>query len=101
MRKSRRDYKQEVATDPFELVLDEAPEGHRGFVVFSPPDGWATEDALNAEQLSPVDRLRAMLSEEDWEPFWAEQRRAPIAETNALLADVMKHYGVDSGKAVS
>lgn len=98
MRKSRRNYKQEVTKPPFELDLDE-PVGEKTFVTFSDPNKMDTESAFTlARTPDPFVLARALLSDEDYQLWWAEWSGTPVDETNALIEDVFKHYGADLGK---
>jgi len=99
MRKSRRNYHREITREPFELDLDNPVEGGPACVTFRDPNKLETESAFGlARTVDPEDQLRILLSEADFAAFWAEWRTAPVDETNALLEDVLKHYGVDRGK---
>lgn len=98
MRKSRRDYKQETAKRPFELDLEE-PVGEKTFVTFKDPNTIPTRSAFSLARVADPEVLaRALLSEEDFDLWWAEWSDAPANATNALLEDVLEHYGADPGK---
>lgn len=98
-RKSRRSYRTEATREPFELDLDNAPDGHRGFVVFTDPHKISTESSYElAKSASPELTFRLLLSDEDYDAWWAEWRSADVEETNKLLEDVQRHYGANPGK---
>jgi len=99
MRKTRRNYHKEATRELFELDLDNPIEGGPQFVTFRDPNKLETGTAFSlARTADPEDQLRILLSDEDFAAFWAEWRTEPVDETNALLEDVLKHYGVDRGK---
>lgn len=99
MQKSRRDYKKEATREPFELRLEDPPEGHPGFVTFKDPTKIATRSAFSlARNADPTELATALLSPEDYKAWWAEWGDYPADETNELIADVMKYYGADPGK---
>lgn len=97
-RKSRRDYVKEATAAPFELELSE-PFGDKTYVVFKNPNRLETESAFDLARETDAElQLRALLSDEDYSAWWAEWRTAPVDETNALLEDVLDHYGANRGK---
>lgn len=98
-RKSRRDYAREAKVPPFELELESSVDGDTAFVTFKNPNRLESESAfeLNRET-DPEMQIRALLSEDDYAAWWAEWRTAPVEETNALLEDVLEHYGASRGK---
>jgi len=98
-RKSRRDYVREAKVPPFQLDLDNPVEGGATYVTFKNPNRLETESAFDlARETDPEMQFRALLSDEDYAAFWAEWRSAPVDETNALLEDVLEHYGASRGK---
>lgn len=102
MRKSRRNYAQESRRTPFELTLDSVevePGAEAAFVTFKDPNKLETADAFAlARSSDPEQQIRLLLSVEDFDRFWSEWATAPIDETNALLEDVLDHYGANRGK---
>lgn len=99
MRKSRRDYKKEASREVFELDLDDPVEGGPTFVTFKDPNRLESESAFDIARMNDAElSIRSLLSEDDYPPFWAEWRKAPIEELNALLEDVQQHYGSDPKK---
>lgn len=93
-RKSRRDFTRETKRPPYELDLDDGE-----FVTFMDPNKLPTDSAFDlAREADPEIALRKLLSEEDFAVWWAEWRKVPIDETNALLDDVLEHYGANRGK---
>lgn len=99
MRKSRRNYVIEARRSPFELELDHPKSDGKSYVTFRDPNKLATKDAFALSSTEdPVKVLKLLLSEEDYDAFWAEWADAPVDETGALLDDVMEHYGADKGK---
>lgn len=99
MRKSRRNYKNESRREPFELDLDAPAEGGPTYVTFLDPNRLPTKTAFElARSEDPEESLRLLLSPADYDAWWAEWASAPVDETNALLEDVMAHYGADRGK---
>jgi hypothetical protein len=98
MRKTRRDFKKEAVREPFELDLENPPEGGPEFITFRDPNKLETDDAFLLDLMRPAEVFQLLLSDEDYKLWWEEWRAAPIEETNALLEDVQKHYGADPGK---
>jgi len=100
MRKNRRDFKQEVIRAPYELELDIPPvDGKPIAVTFRDPSTLTTRSAFQlARTTDPEEQIRLLLSAEDFAAFWSEWADAPIGETNALLEDVLEHYGTNRGK---
>lgn len=97
-RKSRRNYRNESRRTPFELELD-TPRDGREYVTFLDPNKLPTKTAFELSRTEdPSEVLKMLLSEEDYDAFWSEWASAPVDETNALLEDVMSHYGADKGK---
>jgi hypothetical protein len=99
MRKSRRDFHKEVIREPYELELENSADEGPAFVTFLDPNSLESESAfaLNA-MTDPETIFRLLLSEKDYDAWWAEWRGVPVRETNALLEDVQKYYGADPGK---
>lgn len=99
MRRSSRHYKKEATRDPFELELENPVEGGPEYVTFIDPGRIDTESSFDLARMGDSEMmLRKMLSDEDFPAFWAEWRKKPIDETNELIEDVLKHYGVDPKK---
>jgi len=99
MRKSRRDFRIDTNRSPFELELDHPKADGRTYVVFKDVNKLPTKDvfALSRNE-DPEAVLRLILSEEDFEAFWAEWAEVPADETTKLIEEVMNHYGADKGK---
>lgn len=98
-RKSRRDFAKESGKKPYELDLDSPPDGHAGYVTFLNPNRLATETANELNRETDLElQLRALLSEDDFDLFWAEWRSVPVDETGALIEEIMDHYGANRGK---
>jgi hypothetical protein len=99
MRKSRRNFKKETTRSPYELEIEDAPEGHPGFITFKDPKALETKSAFDlARTGDPEEQIRLLLSEEDFDVWWAEWGTARIDETNALVEDVLDYYGANAGK---
>jgi hypothetical protein len=102
MRKSRRDFLIESRKSPFELTLDNPPEGGPNYVTFLDPNKLKSRSAFqmgverNGEKL-----LRYLLSPEEFEVFWAEWGDYNFDEVNLLIEQVMDHYGASTGKSAS
>lgn len=100
MRKTSRDFVKEAAHEPYELDLDNPPEGHPGFVTFKNPVKIETGSAFDIARSQDSEQIaQALLSPEDYKAWWAEWECKPIDETMALLEDAQKHYGADPGKS--
>lgn len=99
MRKSRRDFFIESRRSPYELELDHPKEDGRSYVTFKDPNKLPTRDAFAlSNDEDPVRVVKLLLSEADFDAFWAEWADVPVDETGKLLEDVMEHYGADKGK---
>jgi hypothetical protein len=98
-RKTRRNYEKEAKADPFELELDNAHDGHPGYITFLNPNRLPAETANELNREIDLElQLRKLLSEDDFPPFWDEWRKVPVDELRALIDDVMDHYGANRGK---
>lgn len=98
MRKSRRSFKTESRRSAYELELDNPVNG-KDYVTFTDPNRLPTKTAFElARTEDPEKVIRLLLGEDDFKAFWAEWGDAPVDETNALIEDVMSHYGADQGK---
>jgi hypothetical protein len=94
MRKSRKDFKVVAEKAKFELDLENAPEGHRGFVTFLDPNKLPTHGGFDLQrERDPEKVFRKILSAEDFAAWWEEWKDTPTDETNKLLEDVLEHYG--------
>lgn len=99
MRKSRRDFHQEVIREPYELDLENPPDGHHGYVTFIDPNSLESESAFVLNSMTDPEAIfRMLMSEKDYDAWWAEWKTVQVRETNALLEDVQRHYGVNPGK---
>lgn len=99
MRRSSRNYKIETTREPFEYELDDPIDGGPAFVTFLDPNKLESESAFDIARMNDAEMsIRSLLSEEEYPAFWAEWRKKPIEELNALLEDVQKHYGSDPKK---
>lgn len=98
MRKSRRDFRKETTREPFQLDLENPPEGGPEFVTFLDPNKLETDSAFDLDLMRPAEVFQHLLSPSEFDLWWEEWRTAPVEETNALLEDVQKHYGADRGK---
>jgi hypothetical protein len=98
-RKSRRDFVNESRKSPYELALERPPNGRPNFVTFLDPNKLETGSAFDlSRETDPEIVIRKLLSEEDFAAWWDEWKTVPVDETNALLDDVMEHYGADRKK---
>lgn len=98
MRKSRRSFTKEAKREPYELDLDTPTEDGIEFVVFGDPNRLGSESAFDLSIMNPGEIFELLLSPEHYKAWWAEWRTVPIEETNALLDDIMTHYGAHPGK---
>jgi hypothetical protein len=96
--KSRRDYRKESTREPFQLQLDNPPEGGPEYVTFLDPKRLESQSAFDLDLMRPMEIFQTLLTPEEFELWWEEWRTAPVEETNALLDDVQKHYGAEPGK---
>lgn len=97
-RKSRRDFKREAVRDPYELDLENS-NGNGEYVTFKDPNRLSTEDAFELNREDDPQKILQLLLGKDFDPFWDEWRSAPVDECNALIDDVLEHYGIgDRGK---
>jgi len=97
MRRTRKDFVSQARRTPFELELENPPEGHPGFVTFKDPNKLGTEEAIELQYGDLQDQMRILLGE-DFDVFWSEWSTVPVEETNKLSQEVLDHYGAAPGK---
>jgi hypothetical protein len=105
-RRKLSEYRSEAIAEPFEIELDARHEdGTAIVVVFADPNTLECETAFDlAMEENPRKSLQTMLRTQHegdpdyWPDFWAEWRSRRMGDLNALLGDVMAHYGADRGK---
>lgn len=99
MRKAKRDFIKELTAEPYEVELENPPAGGPTYVTFKSPEKMATGAAFDIARSQDAEEIaKALLSEGDYELWWAEWKTMPVDETMALLQDVQQHYGADPGK---
>lgn len=86
-------YKREARKEPFQVELDNGE-----VVTFKNPNRLPTHSAFDLATTTDPHEVCQILLGDDFEPFWAEWRDRPMDETDALIDDVMDHYGAGRGK---
>jgi hypothetical protein len=87
------EYRRESKRELFQIELDNGT-----LVTFADPNRLDTEAAYRlADSASPKANLQALLGDE-FDVFWNEYRHHPVEECEAVVEDVLEHYGADVGK---
>lgn len=93
IRKSSEYRREATKREPFELELEDG-----GLVAFKDPNALDTKSAFDLAETDNPREICQILLGDDYQSFWAEWRKRPVEETNALIGDAMEHYGVEPGK---
>lgn len=94
MPRRSKDFRREATRVPYELELDNGTE-----VIFQDPNRLTTRSAFELSREEDPEKVLRILLGKDFDAFWTEWAEFPVDQTNALIEDVMSHYGASPGKS--